>query len=67
MAPVLAYSDVNRPFIIDTDASNVGVGAVLSQQGDSGEQAVDGEAGWIPLTPSQVQEEQERDVTLAHV
>ncbi|KAJ8405481.1 hypothetical protein AAFF_G00319540 [Aldrovandia affinis] len=80
-APVLAYSDVNRPFIIDTDASNVGVSAVLSQQGDSGEQearaqlapkvatlqAVDGEAGWLPLTPSQVQEVQEQDTTLAHV
>ncbi|KAJ8404518.1 hypothetical protein AAFF_G00337850 [Aldrovandia affinis] len=38
MAPVLAYPDVNRSCIINTDASNVGVGAVLSQQGDSGEQ-----------------------------
>ncbi|KAJ8385055.1 hypothetical protein AAFF_G00195850 [Aldrovandia affinis] len=28
---------------------------------------VNGEAGWLPLTPSQVQEEQEQDATLAHV
>ncbi|KAJ8393202.1 hypothetical protein AAFF_G00062740 [Aldrovandia affinis] len=49
-------------------ASNVGVDEVLSQQGDNGEQAVDGKlAGWLPLTPSQVQEEQEQDATLTHV
>ncbi|KAJ8347426.1 hypothetical protein AAFF_G00205710 [Aldrovandia affinis] len=29
--------------------------------------AVDGEAGWLPLIPTQVQEEQERDAALAHV
>ncbi|KAJ8416826.1 hypothetical protein AAFF_G00327040 [Aldrovandia affinis] len=37
-APVQAYPDMNRPFIFDTDASNVGVGAVMSQQSDSREQ-----------------------------
>ncbi|KAJ8380732.1 hypothetical protein SKAU_G00015100 [Synaphobranchus kaupii] len=30
-APVLAYHDAQRPFIIDTDASNTGVGAVLRE------------------------------------
>lgn len=36
-APLLAYPEAQRPFIVDTDVSNVGVGAVLSQQDEDGE------------------------------
>lgn len=39
-APILAYPDNTRPFILDTDASNTGIGGVLSQKDADGEEKV---------------------------
>ena len=39
-APVLAYPSQNDHFVLDTDASNYGMGAVLSQKQDNSEKVV---------------------------
>ncbi len=35
-APILSIPDPERPFVVEVDASEVGVGAILSQRGEDG-------------------------------
>ena len=39
-APLLVYPDFSQQFILDTDTSDVGIGAVLSQIDDEGRECV---------------------------
>ena len=42
-APVLAFADVNKPFLLETDTRKLGLGAVLSQKTD-----------WQPIPPGTI-------------
>ena len=39
-APILAFLDCTKPFILDTDASETGLGAVLSREHDGEERVI---------------------------
>ena len=38
--PILGYSDYEKPFILFTDASGTGLGAILSQKDETGKEIV---------------------------
>eukprot|EP00731_Ephydatia_muelleri_P034875 Em0083g2a len=63
-SPVLAYPDYERRFILDTDASDVGIGAVLSQVSDCGSERVIAYASRSLTRPEQRQYLLGREFTL---
>ncbi|KAJ8389259.1 hypothetical protein AAFF_G00121240 [Aldrovandia affinis] len=69
-APVLAYPDVHRPFIVDTDANC----RHCHRQEEKSQVEPEvtavhtiSEAGWLPVSPEQLREGQEADGTLQKV
>ena len=45
-APVLAFADFQKPFLLETDASSCGLRAILSQQQDNGKYHTVAYASW---------------------